>query len=314
MLQVSGESETVNEEAAEQTLPEATPITHTLIPGQPYYIGQQSIADCNTGRRLGGQYATLVEAGCDVWENVKFERPLTDAGDFEGALDINSAGMGYDSTWFFVKLQLFGSVIGTGFAYGVELDTDFDGRGDYLITALDPGRHTEWSVGDVQVWQDQNDDVGGGQPGRADNTPGDGYETLLFDSGVGLDPDLAWVRVLPETPEVVEFAFLPLLLGESGEFGWWTWSSRAVFDVLSFELPDMLEDELVSGIDNTCAYAYGGSLADLPNRCQIFVPTSTPLSGCIQRNDQWCNDNADPQGGGFPWWWDSVNCKCQPTN
>ena len=67
---------------------------------------------------------------------------------------------------------------------------------------------TDWSTDGVQVWQDTNHDVGGAAVIVADEhpEPGDGYETSVFDSGKGNDPDSAWARISPTDPNTIQLA------------------------------------------------------------------------------------------------------------
>ena len=54
----------------------------------------------------------------------------------------------------------------------------------------------QWSTEGVQVFADCNHDTGGLSAELSDAPfDGDGYETKIFDSGIGDDPDLAWIRV-----------------------------------------------------------------------------------------------------------------------
>ena len=70
--------------------------------------------------------------------------------------------------------------------YGVELDLDRDGRGEWLIRVAAPGS-TDWSRQGVQAWTETNGDVGGVAIMTADSKPrgGDGYDELVFDEGKG---------------------------------------------------------------------------------------------------------------------------------
>ena len=107
--------------------------------------------------------------------------------------------------------------------YGVEVDMNVDGRGDVLVMAAKPG--TAWSTDGVKAWLDRNHDVGGAHPIQSDppaNT--DGYETMVFDAGVGTDPDTAWARISPADPNIVQIAFKSTLINDADNFTWGAWA------------------------------------------------------------------------------------------
>jgi hypothetical protein len=78
----------------------------------------------------------------------------------------------------------------------------------------------------VRAFQDGNNDVGGQAPVAPEPPTGllDGYETLVFDQGIGPDSDAAWVRLAPLNPNHVQIAFKQGLIGADNEFHWWVWS------------------------------------------------------------------------------------------
>jgi hypothetical protein len=95
-----------------------------------------------------------------------------------------------------------------GINYGVELDLDHDGFGDYLILAHPPYT-VDWDTAPVQIFRDTNHNTGGlsGEKSDAPMTA-DGYETLFFNGGAGdADADLAWVRAYSGSQGTVQFAF-----------------------------------------------------------------------------------------------------------
>jgi hypothetical protein len=108
--------------------------------------------------------------------------------------------------------------------FGIELDVNLDGRGEFLVWTSLP-KTTEWSVEGVRVFKDANKSVGALKPMFSDApSAGDGYETNIFDSGIGTDPDLAWSRISPQDPTRIEIAFKKTVLDESQKFLWGTWS------------------------------------------------------------------------------------------
>ena len=110
------------------------------------------------------------------------------------------------------------------YGFGIELDVNLDGRGDFLVWTQLP-KSTEWSVEGVRVFKDANSGVGALKPMFSDApSAGDGYEINIFDSGIGADPDLAWSRISPQDPTKIEIAFKKTILEESQKFLWGTWS------------------------------------------------------------------------------------------
>ncbi|MDO8969616.1 MAG: hypothetical protein Q7U74_02945, partial [Saprospiraceae bacterium] len=163
---------------------------------------------------------------------------------------------------------------------------------------------------------------GGSKPQSPDGKVGDGYETLVFDSGRGEDPDLAWVRVNPTDGASIEFAFKTTLLPSNLVFAWWAWTSLENFEPARMEFVDSYSESEVWKVDNTCSWIFNGKPTNiLTNICEFVVPTPLPtitptprVQGCVVKTDAQCNAAADPNGGGFPWWFDITTCKCRPTN
>lgn len=303
-------------------------IVHVEFPADEAAIDwTQEIRDCNTGERITLGATTIVGSGCDDWSISKIERPVAAFNDtFIPALDINRAYMGNARNWYYASIRLHNSSAGSlpaDLAVALELDTDIDSRGEYLITAA--GMGTEWSTDGVQVRQDANGDVGGDQALRPDGTPGDGYETLLFDVGLGDDPDLAWARISPANGAVIEIAFKESLMPESGVYAWWTWTSQGALDPAAMEVVDALNPADAWRMDNTCGWIYGARPSTLlRNLCEIITPTPTPTATATdaprraeptQRPGQpqptvcpapdWCNESV---ASGAVWNYDTCTC------
>ncbi len=146
----------------------------------------------------------------DSYNINRFERPFLQGMVYNANLDLSTFTVGQDSTWYYVSIMLVGNDPNDklGIDYGVELDTDHDGFGDYLITAHPP-YGPEWDTAAVQIFQDTNHDTGGLSAEKSDAPlPGDGYDTLVFHGGAGdSDPDIAWVRINNGMQGLVQFAF-----------------------------------------------------------------------------------------------------------
>jgi hypothetical protein len=262
------------------TLPvETATLGHTTVPGDPIYSAEQVAPDCDTGARLTSGSNQVNISGCDYWNREWLERPADSAtGTYVPALDILWAQTGKSAPWIFLKIKIFDlSHEPDGYKAGFEIDTDLDSRGEYLLLANQP-TSTTWTTTGVQVWQDTNGDVGGARPFVYDQNNSDGYETKVFDSGAGQDPDLAWVRIPPKDPNVIEFAIKSSILINPKKFGWWAWVGQANLTPDKFELVDHDQDAQSWDLDNTCSWIYGEMpvAGELANLCAVAQPTSTP--------------------------------------
>jgi hypothetical protein len=197
------------------------PVVHTLFPGEPplpaRYMTDRSSAV------LAGEHRSIA----DDFNNGLFERPFTSqVMDYKGYLDLNRSEIAADGLWLYVRLFLEGQPSALEPAsYGVEIDLDLDGRGDWLVVGAAP-LSTTWTTDGVRAYQDTDNDVGAQVPVRSDPPAGagNGYDSLVFDQGIGPDPDAAWIRLSPSNPNQVQIAFKPGLIGGDIEFLWWGWA------------------------------------------------------------------------------------------
>jgi hypothetical protein len=257
----------------------ATQISHSTVPGDPTYLSDQVVSDCNTGARVVAGTNQIVTSGCDYWNREWLERPADGpTGAYVPALDIVWGMAGKTDPWIFLKLKVNNlSKIPDGFKAGFELDDDLDSRGEFLLLATKL-TSTTWSTDGVQVWQDKNGDVGGSQAFLYDQNTSDGYETKLFDSGVGSDADLAWARISPKDANNIEFAFKSSLLSNPKVFGWWAWTGLANLAPDKFEIVDHEQDASAWNLDNSCSWIFGQKPKEgqLANLCVVVKPTATP--------------------------------------
>lgn len=163
--------------------------------------------------------------GDNYRENV-LERPFTsEIMVYQGGIDIIRVNLKVSETWTYAVIYLAQNLPTSGtMKYGLELDLDENGRGDYLIQTSLP-TSVEWGVYNVQVYEDKDRDVGGSVPMRMDppNDTLNGYETLIFESGEGEDPDLVWVRRNPDDATSLQIAFKTSLVGNTG-YLWSAWA------------------------------------------------------------------------------------------
>jgi hypothetical protein len=267
-------------------------VTHLVQPGEPPAAFESQIYDMDSS-----PFATQhrVEGG-DNFAADLFERPFDQSmNTYFPDLDIKHAGLSRDATWTYVTIDLVGPATQGGLpgVYGLEIDVNRDGRGDFLIMAAAPG--AVWSTDGVHVWQDKNGDVGGATPIQSDPPPqtGDGYETVLFNAGQGADPDLAWARISPSDPSSVQVAFKRSLFNDANPYMWGAWAMDMTmlhpdwFDYNDhFTLADAgspiqgLADyplKALYELDNTCSWAVGFTpTGNEPGICPVIKPTATP--------------------------------------
>ena len=210
----------------------------------------------------------------DNYRNNVLERPFSsEVMVYQGGIDIIRVNLMVGSTWTYAVIYLAENLPTSGtMKYGLELDLDENGRGDYLIRTSLP-TSLEWNVENVQVYEDRDGDVGGKTPMKND-PPDDtlnGYETLVFDSGEGDDPDLAWVRRNPEDLNSLQIAYKTELIGNTG-YMWSAWADDSYQAVDLWDYNDHFTEESagspypgssyypikrVYSFDSTCRSYYG---------------------------------------------------------
>ncbi|MFO8036626.1 MAG: hypothetical protein R6U57_08405 [Anaerolineales bacterium] len=213
----------------EPTISPTPKIEHTMVPQDPgnmkirsHLTDVSSIHYAAEGFTYGDQYPIN-----------RFERPFTaETMEYVGYLDIVLTNLKTSSPWVYFILHLEEDLPESAdVTYGVELDLDEDGRGDYFIAAGLPGSE-KWTTRRVRVYKDVDDDVGGPNPLFSD-APAEGlngYEVIIFDEGQGLDPDLAWVRRDPEAANQLQIAIKDSLVSMEG-YLWSVWADGGPQDL-----------------------------------------------------------------------------------
>jgi len=281
--------------APTETPPIPTPtVTHVTFPANP--AGVTSFMTDRSSAALAGERRSIA----DNFDINLLERPFTSqVMDYRGYLDLNRGELSIGAPWIYVTLFLEQSPpSGTLAIYGVEVDIDVDGRGDYLIAGLAPAS-TDWTTNGVRVLRDTNNDVGGARPMAADPPAGGtGYDELIFDQGQGTDPDAAWIRLAPASSTQVQIAFKYSVIGSPDEWTWGVWADEGVNKPEWFDYNDhftaaeagsptsgssLYPLKALAAVDNSCRWAVGFTPdGDEPGICYV-PPTPTPTpTGSIE--------------------------------
>ncbi len=209
-------SPTTMEQEQEQVADEPFVVSHLLFPVEisDYGILNYDVESSGTGPQKRAPFG-------DSYRMNLLERPFDQEMNYIPDLDIRTFRLTTSDIWYYVTVELIGSNLNNDLdiRYGVVLDVDKNGYGDYLIFALPPYTD-EWTAGNLQIFADENRDSAGASATQSDAPfNGDGYETLIFDinQGIGEDVDLAWVRQL--SANTVQFAFKHDLVGREFMFG-----------------------------------------------------------------------------------------------
>ncbi|NIS81417.1 MAG: hypothetical protein GTO14_14710 [Anaerolineales bacterium] len=294
-LQAIGDQEpepTVPPPMEETPAPEATPtptIVHVTWPDNP--SGLSSFMTDRSTRALASERRAIA----DNFDWNLLERPYTaEVMDYKEHIDIIRGELDLSSPWVYVTIFLEGSPPETSeVMYAVEIDLDIDGRGDWFIGGLVPPS-SEWTTDGVRAWRDSNNDVGGTIPLRSESPQPawNGYDELVFDQGLGSDPDAAWIRRSPTHPDRVQLAFKHNLIGSDGSFMWGAWSDEGVKEAGWLDYNDHFTlDEAGSPapgdyypimslhlVDNTCRWGVGFTPDGTEPGVCFIPPTPTPTS------------------------------------
>lgn len=229
--------------------------------------------------------------GGDRFTFGRFERPFNanTMDVYFPYLDILDTTFYEDETWIYAAIVLKGADDNGQLPgrYAFEIDSDLDGRGEWLVLASQPASN-EWNTEGVQVWFDENKDVGGSVSVGADEKGnGNGYETLLVENGQGSDPDLAWARLSPNNAVTVELAVKRSLLGSDKSYMIGAWAGNQALDPAQFDFNDHMTHEQAGAalIDLENFYPIKG-LAELDNACRVaigFIPNGSEPGSCITR-------------------------------
>ena len=280
-------------EAAIEETEAPTEVTHNITPGEPGWV-YKWFYDTDASKNANAGYVT---GGDDFVANL-YERPFTESEMvYRPDIDINKTEISSDNTFYYVTIFLNGQNPDGGLQgiYGVEIDSDRDGRGDLLVIADNP-TSTTWDIAGVSAHTDPNHDVGGNSIMRPDSGySGDGYDNVVFSMDVLNDPDAAWARVNLGSPPSVTLAFKKSLITGYSTFVWGVWAADSLLDPAMIDLHDHFTDTeagspyqthsnyplaAINLVDNTCRETFGfDATSPIPGLCaqpEEAEPTSQP--------------------------------------
>jgi hypothetical protein len=250
--------------------------------------------------------------------------------DYQGYLDITRGELSVGSPFTYITIFVEEAPpVDSTAHYGVEIDLDKDGRGDWLVYGQVPNG-TDWTVAGVKVYNDTNNDVGGPTPIQGDgvSTGQNGYDDLVFDEGyISPDPDVAWVRRNPSNAQQIQLAFKLSVMGTPSEFLWGVWADDGVVNPAQFDYNDHFTLEAAGSpilananyplkelysLDNSCRWTYGfTAINPIPGLCFIPpTPTPTPsptpilpgsISGGVYYDINGDGDRDGGEGGQVGW-------------
>ncbi len=209
-------------------------------PGDIPNVKVQTVHDQTNEKTAGDKFAF----GGDVFNLGWYERPFDQNMGYLPFIDLSKILMTReDPNWVYVKIFMAAPVADGAESkpwYGVEMDTDLDNRGEFLLlTGIPAG--TEWATDSVMIMSNSDNNLGGSKPVLPDTnlSEGKGYDTEVFNAGKGDDPNLAWARISPDDPKCIDLAFKSSFIGGAkGKFLWLTWSLVGMQDLTKFEFND----------------------------------------------------------------------------
>lgn len=268
------------------------PEDDTLVPvtgsGKEQVIHDQvNTSTASQKRAFGGEQYSLG----------RFERPFDNEMKYLPYLDIvKSTLQRGDAVFIYTTIQVadkVSSADGNTALYGLELDTNSDGRPEFLILAEAPV-DDKWTVKGVNVWKSSSAYAIASKNGPSIPVTGSaGFDLNVFKSGDGDVKNLAWVRLSPEKDDTVEIAFRNSLIGgEKGKFVWRPVTDGSPYPTTEYNLHlnytivqagSPLIDSLfyplkdVFAVDNTCRVASGYEPSGKePGLCPLPPPPSRP--------------------------------------
>ncbi len=258
-----------------------------IFPGEPQSV-EGEVKDADTGGVAAQKRAISGDSYLDNF----YERPFTQTSmEYLPDIDILGGVISSDTQFFYFTIVLTGTNAQTNTLiadYGVELDTDTDGRGEYSVWVSAPSSKT-WSTDGVRVLRDGNGDIGGKNVYESDAPyQTTGYESTVDNTGL----KAAWARLHPENDATVQIAVHRDLVGNPVEMLWGLWADNGLKNPGLFDYNDtytlsqagspysnypQYPVKVVHSCDNTCRQPWGfNPTYRIPNICWSGGPVTTP--------------------------------------
>ncbi|MBL8062897.1 MAG: hypothetical protein JNK32_07760 [Anaerolineales bacterium] len=307
-------------------LPTEIKVIHFFTPAPDAPVGRIVYDPDSSGTGIADKRAPYG----DSFDLNFLERPFLQDMTYAPDLDIVLFGLGQDTDFYYASIKMIGNDPNhsMGIQFGVEIDSDKDGFGNFVVLAQPPFA-AEWTTENVQAFADENHNTSGASPLRSDpHFLADGYETLIFDgaNNFGGDPDLGWARLSPTEEATIQIAFKRNLAGD--EFMVSVLADAGLKDVKQLDYVDRFSEkeagspikgvreyplQSLFAVDNTCRMPVGFQPTGFePMVCSSTVPPTpkstgnnqpgSPGEGCsVQPTD--CDETA-------PYFWPFPHCAC----
>ncbi|GAP20460.1 hypothetical protein ADM99_00135 [Leptolinea tardivitalis] len=205
--------------------------------------------------------------GGDDYTQGRFERPFDKEMNYLPSLDIVRAELvrsGYG--WDYFTIVLEAEPASSPVVYGLELDLNIDGRGDFLIQLPAPTSST-WTETGVKMFWDSDGDVGGRVINRSDphGYKGSGFESIKIDANAGKTRGQIWSRLISNGLQIAVAE--NLTGGKNSKFSWKPYTDGNPFPPTWYDIDDYFTMEqagsaivgdldyplkAVYTVDNTC--------------------------------------------------------------
>lgn len=272
--------------SADTPPPTEPPIQHEIIPVSLPVSDSGHAGDQDSSTTA----AEKKSAGGDRFTFERFERPFNanTMDVYYPNLDIVDTFVHQDQTWIYGTIQVKdrSAAASSPYLFAMQLDVNLNGKGDWLILASNPPG-TDWTTNGVQVFKDDNLDVGDltAMVTDEDAADGDGFETMIFDQGKGDDPDSAWVRVSPQDSNTVEIAVKRSVLANPTQYMINMWTGHATLNPILFDYSDHYSHEQAGAADPGLEFFYPiKEVYELDNTCRMavgFNPTGSEPGLCV---------------------------------
>lgn len=163
------------------------------------WSADSTMTDCNSDGKYYGKSDTST-ATCQNYQGDLYENwNPNDSG--HGDTDIKTYSVGADNEYFYFELDLRENWSSESRKYYLEIEADGDAQSDYFLVYQPKGEDLglNWKnkggTGEVEVYKDSNNSIGGGNRTGVDNTDSDGYESDLS-SGKNLSSGDFYVRLV----------------------------------------------------------------------------------------------------------------------